>query len=49
MPFRSEAQRRYIYAQAAEGKAWAVKFLRDMGLKPPGVREAIAHRMKRRS
>lgn len=35
MPFQSEAQRRLIYAKAAQGVPWAIKFLKDMGLTPP--------------
>jgi hypothetical protein len=42
MPFKSERQRRYIYAQAAAGKAWAKKFIRDSGHTPP------KHRGRRR-
>jgi hypothetical protein len=38
MPFRSEAQRKLIYAKAAEGEAWAIKFIRDSGHTPPKVR-----------
>lgn len=36
MPFKSEAQRRFIFAAAARGEEWARKFLRDMGIEPPG-------------
>ena len=49
MPFQSEKQKRYIYAKAAEGEAWAVKYLREMGLKPPGVREQAAARTRKKS
>jgi len=35
MPYRSAKQRRYIYAAAARGEAWAVKFIRDSGETPP--------------
>lgn len=38
MPYRSGRQKAYIYAQAAKGKAWAIKFIRDMGETPPKVR-----------
>lgn len=39
MPFQSPAQRRLIYAKAAQGEAWAIKFLRDMGLTPPPIKK----------
>lgn len=47
MPFHSDKQRRYIYAQAAAGKKWAIAYLRDMGLKAPGVREMAAAKVRK--
>ena len=38
MPFKSEKQRRYIFLAASNGEAWAIKYLKDMGLKPPKIR-----------
>lgn len=35
MPFKSEKQRRYIYAAASQGEAWARKFIKDEGHTPP--------------
>jgi hypothetical protein len=35
MPFKSEAHRRKVYAEAAKGTAWAIKFLKHMGKTPP--------------
>jgi hypothetical protein len=40
MPFASESQRKLIYAKAAEGVPWAIKFLEDMGLTPPTVKHS---------
>jgi hypothetical protein len=39
VPFRSERQRRYIYAAAARGEHWAEKFIRDSGHTPPKGRK----------
>lgn len=50
MPFKSERQRRYIYAQAAAGKAWAIKFIRDSGHTPPKAKgKGPLHRVLTRS
>ncbi len=43
MPFRSEAQRRLIYAKAAQCVPWARRFLRDMGLTPPPCKHQGKH------
>lgn len=36
--FYSDRQRRFIYAAASDGKAWAIKFLKDHGHTVPKVR-----------
>jgi Mn-containing catalase len=41
MPPVSDKQRRYIYAQAAAGKPWARKFLKDSGLPLPDLRAHV--------
>lgn len=46
MPFESPKQRRYIYAAAARGEAWARKFIRDSGHEPPPVKKS--RRFKKR-
>lgn len=52
MPYRSEAQSRFIHAKAAQGVAWAQKFVADAhGSKVPPinhVKEALRKRRKRR-
>lgn len=39
MPYKSDAQRRYIYAAAARGESWAIKFILEMGETPPKRRK----------
>jgi hypothetical protein len=37
VPYKSPRQRRYVYARAREGSAWAIKFIKDSGGEPPEV------------
>lgn len=39
MPAKSKEQLRLIYAQAAAGKRWAIKWLEEEGRTPPPVRK----------
>lgn len=48
--YASDAQRRFIYAQAAAGVAWAQKWIKDVGDPLPAMHEQVlAHvRTKKR-
>ena len=46
--FYSDRQRRFIYAAASDGKAWARKFLKDHGHSVPKVRRKDAKKVRRK-
>ena len=48
MPYRSQAQSRYIHWKATQGEAWAKKFVADahgqsVGALPQHVKQKIGH------